>query len=244
MNYSCMFNEIRESTGSRQPENISSEKSVWGDLWGELVRTSAIHGILFSSTTITKSITAQAMPIWNIEMGRNTADMVRDVQAFFGVNVKETADILNVSRPMIYHYQKGMEPDSENKRRLTLLTSFVDEWEAFDASLVQSYLKVSQPEGKTLLDYLSDKEVNVTAVREIMRRATKPDRRMRESLARNIIAGETSEQRRDIAQERHAIGKAIYVANPAYPNKIVQVLPDGTNVPGRMINRKFVPDGE
>jgi len=137
-----------------------------------------------------------------------------------------------------------MEPAPENKRRLALLTSFVDEWQAFDVSLVQSYLKVRQPEGKTLLDYLNEEQVNVVAVREIMRRATAPDRRMRENLAKSIMAGETVKQRRDIAEERHAAGKPVYVADPNASHKIVQVLPDGTRIRGSMANRKFVPDGE
>lgn len=244
MNYSYMFDEIRESTGARLLPNIAIDRSVWGELWGELLKTTAFQGALFSSTTITKSMAADAMPVWSIEMGRSTADMVHDLQAFFGINVKETADILNVSRPMVYHYQKGMEPAPENKRRLALLTSFVDEWQAFDVSLVQSYLKVRQPEGKTLLDYLNEEQVNVVAVREIMRRATAPDRRMRENLAKSIMAGETVKQRRDIAEERHAAGKPVYVADPNASHKIVQVLPDGTRIRGSMANRKFVPDGE
>lgn len=244
MNYSCMFDEIRDSTGARPLPNIAIDRSVWGELWAELLKTTAFQGGLFSSTTITKSMAAEAMPVWSIEMGRSTAEMVRDLQSFFGINVKETADILNVSRPMVYHYQKGMEPAPENRRRLALLTSFVDEWQSFDVSLVRSYLKVRQPEGKTLLDYLNEKEVDVVAVREIMRRATAPDRRMRETLAKNILAGESLQQRRDIAEERHAAGKPVYVADPSAPHRIVQVLPDGTRIRGSMINRKFVPDGE
>jgi predicted transcriptional regulator len=244
MNYSCMFDEIRDSTGARQVPNFAVDRSVWGELWSELLKTTAFQGGLFSSTTITKSMAAESMPVWSIEMGRSTADMVRDLQAFFGINVKETADILNVSRPMVYHYQKGMEPAPENKRRLTLLTSFVDEWQSSDASLIQSYLKARQPEGKTLLDYLNEKEVNVVAVREIMRRATVPDRRVREALAKSIVAGETMQQRRDIAQERHAAGKPVYVADLNAPGRIIQVLPDGTRIRGHMVHRKFVPDGE
>src|SRR5665647_1875467 len=131
-----------------QNNNNNPVKNIWGELWGELLRTTAIQGMLSSSATVTTSISSDSMPIWNIEMGRNTADMVRDLQAFFGINVKETAAILNVSRPMIYHYQKGMEPD--NKRRLALLTSLVDEWSAFDASLVQlSLIHISEPTRRT-----------------------------------------------------------------------------------------------
>jgi len=245
MNYSSMFSEARESTGTRPVANNASDKSVWGGLWGELFKATAFQGVLFSSTTITKSMSAaDAVPVLSIEMGRSTADMVRDLQSFFGINVKETANILHVSRPMIYHYQKGMEPEPDNKRRLSLLTSFVDEWQAFDVSLVQSYLKVLQPEGKTLLDYLNEEQINVIAVREIMRRATASDRRMRENLAKNLMAGETVQQRRDIATERHAAGKPIYVADSSAPHKVIQVLPDGTRIRGSMKNRKFVPDDE
>lgn len=241
MKYSFMVDEIRESTGARLLRNTTVDSSVWGELWGELLKSTAFQGALSSSTTVTESMAAETMPVWCIEMGRTTVDMVRDLRTFFGINVTETADILNVSRPMIYHYQKGIEPATENKRRLALLTSFVDEWQGFDASLIKSYLKIRQPEGKTLLDYLNEKEVNVVAVREIMRRATSPDRQMRETLVKSIGA-ETIHQRSDIAAERHAAGKPVYVADSANPNKIVQLLPDGTRIRGSMVNRKFAPD--
>lgn len=222
---------------------ISPRKNGWDTLWSELLKTPAILKMPYC-TAITVSISTEAMPFRNMERDRTTADMVNELQDFFGVNVTETADILNVSRPMIYHYQKGMEPAIENKRRLLLLNSLVNEWKALDASSVKYYLKVRQPEGKTLLDYLNDEDLNVVAVREVMHRATASDRRIREKLAQKIIVGETPEQKRDIAQRRHAAGKAVYIADSALPNKIVQVLPDGTHVRGNMVNRKFIPDGE
>jgi hypothetical protein len=244
MSYFYISDEIKESTGARQFRNISSGRNVWDNLWGELLKTTFLHRALSSCTTVTRSIATEVVPVLSIEMRKTTADMVKELQNFFGINVKETADILKVSRPMIYHYQKGKEPAIDNKRRLVLLNSIVDEWDSLSTSAMKVHMKTRQPEGKTLFDYLNEENINITAIREIMRRATTSDRRIREDFAKSISAGETVEQRRDIARERHAAGKVVYVADPNFPNKIVQVHADGTRTLGRIINRKFVPEGD
>ena len=36
-------------------------------------------------------------------------------------------------------------------------------------------------------------------------------------------------------------GRPVYTTDPSYPGLIVQVLPDGTRIPGRLEGRRFVP---
>jgi len=36
-------------------------------------------------------------------------------------------------------------------------------------------------------------------------------------------------------------GKALYATDPEHPGLIIQVLPDGTRIPGHIENRRFVP---
>jgi len=58
-----------------------------------------------------------------------------------------------------------------------------------------------------------------------------------ELLAR--IAG--SPDREAMKRALSAFGTPLYAADPEHPGLIVQVLPNGTRIPGRMEGRRFVP---
>lgn len=45
----------------------------------------------------------------------------------------------------------------------------------------------------------------------------------------------------DIAKERWANGKSVYIADPDNPTSIIRVLPDGTHIKGQLVNREFIP---
>ena len=47
---------------------------------------------------------------------------------------------------------------------------------------------------------------------------------------------------RTAVKEFIGVGKRVlYAADPTDPEGVVQVLPDGTRIPGTMVNRKFIP---
>jgi hypothetical protein len=48
--------------------------------------------------------------------------------------------------------------------------------------------------------------------------------------------------REDVKAHIRAAGVPLYGTDPAYPGKLVQVLPDGTVTPGRFEGRRFVAD--
>ena len=65
---------------------------------------------------------------------------------------------------------------------------------------------------------------------------------LRQDLADELSREETIEARRDIVRERHVAGKPVYVGDPEDPDKLIQMLPDGSRIRGHMVNRQFVPD--
>ena len=68
------------------------------------------------------------------------------------------------------------------------------------------------------------------------------DEALRNNLAISLVRGETSEARSDIVRERLGAGKPVYVGDPDAPGKLIQILPDGRRIRGRMVKRQFVPD--
>ena len=146
---------------------------------------------------------------------------------------------------MIYHYRNGMEPSAENKRRLQVLAKFTSDWVSQIDHSFEADLKTVQPEGRSLLDYLSDSEFDFVALRRVINRGLEGRRRdktLRLRLADELSREEDIEARRDIVRERYASGKPVYVGDPDNSSKLIQMLPDGRRIRGQMVNREFVPD--
>lgn len=233
------------TAGGLQVMAIAQGQEQYSRIWSEAFKSSLgamEYGTAANSTATGKSLAVDVLLACNASQDQNVADLVNDVRSFFGLNAIETGKALRVSRQMVYHYQEGIEPMAEKKRRLLMLAALAKEWSGFDPVRVKSYLRTPQPEGKTLLNYLEEEQINEVAVREIIKRALSPDRRHRENLAASLRQGENLEARRDTAKERWAAGKPVYIADPDDPSKIVQVLPDGSQIRGALVNRRFVPE--
>ena len=57
-----------------------------------------------------------------------------------------------------------------------------------------------------------------------------------------MMKGQSSEERLDIVRERHKAGKPVIVGDPKAPGSLIQILPNGRRIHGRMVKRRFVPD--
>lgn len=217
--------------------------TVWRGLWTEVFRTQAIRELPQTTTTVLNYFVVEALPIAEMILGNTTTKMIAAIESTLGNSASEMAKILRVSRPMIYHYRKGMEPSIENKRRLQTLAALASDWESLVWQPLRGLLKVKQPEGRTLLDFLSDEDLDVVALRRMFQRnIATADQTLRNNLATALTRGESAEARRDIIRERHAAEKPIYVGDPVAPGKLIQILPGGRQVRGRMVKRHFVPD--
>lgn len=73
-------------------------------------------------------------------------------------------------------------------------------------------------------------------------RQDEADKVLRTKLADALAQGESVASRGDIARERHAEGKPVYIGDPAEPGTLIRIGADGIRCRGRMINRLFVPD--
>ena len=175
----------------------------------------------------------------------NAAGMLILLEKFFGDSPTNMAKILHVSRPMIYHYRSGMEPSIENRRRIETLATLAGDYDLNAIQPLKGALRSIQPEGRTLLDFLSEDELDVEALRLMLRRTVaSSDAMLRERLATELVRGESEEARKDILQARHAEGQSVYVGEPNNPGKLIQIRPDGRRIHGRLVDRKFIPDEE
>jgi hypothetical protein len=237
--------EFTGPRGLKNPNHIGTSYTDWSFGYQELFRP-VCHGAGTKWTCIAYHHTSprsvvlvvDALPVEPHESPSEFMVSLQAIERCLSDSASDVAKILRVSRQMIYHYRNGMEPEVENFRRMKLIANIVTNVSC-DVSL-QPILKLPQPEGKSLLAYLSAQRPDSQVVQRIVMRAS-ADLRSRTKLAA-LAAYATPEDRRDIMRARHQAGKPIYVTDPNAPGRMVQIRPDQSRVSGRMVNRVFVPD--
>jgi hypothetical protein len=239
----------QDFTGARvlgKPEEVSVALSPdWSVGYTELFRP-VCHGTgaIFSSIAYHQSspgffqVIVDALPIAAHETPSGFMASLLTIERCLSGSASDVAKMLRVSRQMIYHYREGMQPAVDNFRRMQLIANIVNHVEC-DVSL-QPIIKLPQPEGKSLLAYLSEEKPDTQVVQRIVMRAN-TDLRRRMKLA-ELVGYSTPHDRRDVMRERHASGKPIYVSDPSTPGGLIQIRPDQSRARGRMVNRVFVPD--
>ena len=231
------FTGARVLTPQATSEALLPPSSAWDQAYQELIRplyfdVSATFGGLVYCYTSSSSL----------ELVMEALASLRTIERAFGDSASDLAKMLRVSRPMIYHYRQGMEPSVDNLRRIRLIAGLTD-YVSTEADIsLESVLKSHQPEGKSLLDLISEQSPDVALIRRILLR-TAVDLQKRQRVAA-ALGYATPNDRQDIMRARHASGKPIYVTDLDSPSKIVQIRPDQSRVRGRMVNRVFVPDEE
>ena len=250
MSYMAALDPVIRQSGTRfewsgTEEWGSEDSTVWRNIWSEALRTHAIKQMSQNTGTRIVYINLEGVPISSSHFETNAKELLGTIEVAFGRSPTNLASILRVSRPTIYHYRNGKEPSTENRRRLLALATLTSDWVSQIDRSLEPDLKTVQPEGKSLLDLLSDTELDFPAIRSAIHRSLKSrrrDRALRLQLADELSRDETIERRRDIILARHSLGKPIYIGDPDKPGKLIQMLPDGRRVRGHMVNRKFVPD--
>lgn len=248
MNYQGFYDTTREPLSGATPESGRGSATQWAltewrSLWTELVTTQLAREYFGTTTTFVTSMSVEAFPRACIALTMQASEMLQAVEVVFGDSESNLARMLRVTRPMIYHYRQGMEPTEEKKQRLCTLAEFASEWTLLISNPLQDVLKKRQPEGRTLLEFLSDSPLDMVALRQVVgRNVATHDRALRMRLAAELSRPVSSAERQDIVRERHADGKPVYIGNRESPGKLIQILPDGRRVHGRMVNRKFIPD--
>lgn len=221
----------------------SSTNTGWKHVWGEMLRTSSIRNLSGITATVVICYAIDALPIAETRIVGSTNKMLNAVEKIFGDSASDMARILHVSRPMVYHYREGMAPSVENMRRLQTLAGLASEFHSSVESPLPGLLRAAQPEGKNLLQYLSDDHLDMPIVRRVLERSIRTaDQNVRNHLAAMLDRRESIKERLDVVSERRTSGKPVYVGDPGAPGYLIQILPNGRRSRGRMVKRKFVPD--
>ena len=251
MSYMAAIGSFPGQSGARVDWTSSEEgsspehRTPWRNIWSEVLRSRAVSDLPQSTGSWVVCVTSKALPVSAVHFATTTKDLLTSIEIAFGRSATILAKMLRVSRPMIYHYRDGMEPTAENRRRLQALAAFTSDWVSLIDRSLEVDLKAVQPEGRSLLDLLSESELDFVTLRRVILRSLESrrrDRALRRELANELSREETIEARRDIVRERHGSGKPVYVGDPDSPGKLIQMLPNGRRIRGQMVNRKFVPN--
>ncbi|MGD0959492.1 MAG: hypothetical protein ABSB19_06770 [Methylomonas sp.] len=245
MSYAAAIRDLR--TGANSLFSAFTEKqSIWLTLWSEESRTQSFKPLNQKSSGLASTYGIVAsLPIGESYSMNDSSVMLESIEKVFSDSATDLARILRVSRPMIYHYRQGMEPAIENKRRLQLLSNLANDFLPLISNPLKSELKKEQPDGGTLLAYLSDEELDIVALRQIISRQLGIiDKSIRSQLASTLANIQLTKDRTDIMEERQTEVKMLYFGDAQNPGKLIQQHPNGQRVRGRMIKRKFVPDYE
>ena len=111
----------------------------------------------------------QAQPISTLPIARQ----VRELQAALSVNKSELARILGVSRPTVYDWLDGGEPNADNRSRIrTLLRLVSGSQVSADDPLVPRFVRSGLESGdRSLLELLGEEEIDEVTAKSVIRRA-------------------------------------------------------------------------
>lgn len=103
----------------------------------------------------------------------SVADQAREALASLSLNKTQLAEVLGVSRPTLYDWLDGNEPNAPNAQRLTMLLRLLANAGVTSASpLSPRFLRQSLSEGGTpLLDALSAESIDERLVSSLVREA-------------------------------------------------------------------------
>ena len=252
MSYMAALDHNRSKSGSHVVSTDSESGSFhdhyrtdWWTIWSQFLYTHSVREIQKSTGSCILFISPESIPVATDYRIFGIKDSLNSIEISFGSSATNLAKILRVSRPMIYKYRGGMEPTVKNYLRLQELARFTSEWNSIIDHSFETNLKTLQPEGRSLLDFLSEKELDYTSIKRILNRCLEKSRKekaLMEALAEHLEREKPIEERLDILRERHAAGKSVYVGDPDKPGKLIQLRPDGQRIRGSLVNRKFIPD--
>jgi len=139
-------------------------------------------------------------------MALSVAAQARELLAALALNKSQLAEVLRVSRPTIYEWLDGKEPNPANAERLaTLLRALLDVGVTSETPLHPRFVRQALAEGTpSLFDFLRRDELDEAAIKSLARDAkvlvsrTESRRLDREERLRALGFDEPSdEQRRD-----------------------------------------------
>ena len=101
------------------------------------------------------------------------ARQVRELQAALSVNKSELARILRVSRPTVYDWLEGGEPNADNRLRIGTLVGLVSECRvSANNPLVPRFVRFAlAPGDRSVLELLGEETIDEVTAKDVIRRA-------------------------------------------------------------------------
>ena len=101
------------------------------------------------------------------------ARQVRELQAALSVNKSELARILRVSRPTVYDWLDGGEPNADNRSRIRTLVGLVAEARvSANKPLFPRFVRSGlEPGDRSLLELLGEETIDGVTAKDVIRRA-------------------------------------------------------------------------
>jgi len=119
-------------------------------------------------------------------------EQIAGIQRYLSMNVTDLAKALRIARPTVYAWMRGSEPHDMNSERISLLYDISRTWREMSSIPVGKFLNVRQGGGASLLEQLSEEQLQ------------RPE--IFESLARVKTALDTQGRRQTIVEEARARG--------------------------------------
>jgi len=117
-------------------------------------------------------------------------ERIAGIQRYLSLNVSDLAKALRIARPTVYAWMKGAEPHDVNLERICQLYKISRMWRSMSGTPVGKYLGVPLAGGTSLLDQLSQEQLQESLIGE--------------SLARVKAALESAPRRKTIAETARA----------------------------------------
>ena len=164
------------------------------DAWNAAL-ASLVFPRITSSSRIDRRYVAQVVVYMSDASTLPVARQVRELRAALSLNKSELARILRVTRPTVYDWLAGGEPNADNVARIGQLLRLVSQarFSSRHPLLPRFVRSPLDAGGKALLDLLGEETIAESAVRDAMHRAKRlgdaMDTRRRQREARLRAAG-------------------------------------------------------
>lgn|SRR5208282_1588589 len=141
---------------------------------------------------------------YELEYGRQVAllpqEQIAGIQRYLSLNVTDLSSVLQVGRPTVYAWMRGVQPQDAHFQRIEQVYRIARSWRAMSGSPVGAYLNVRLGSGSSLLTQLADENLDEGAINGSLAeiRAALNNRPRRESILqaarRHGLRSTTSEQ--------------------------------------------------
>jgi hypothetical protein len=127
-----------------------------------------------------------------VERALSAQEQIVGIQRYLSMNVTYLAKVLRIARPTVYAWMRGADPHDVNLERIRQLHRISRMWRSMSSIPVGNYLTLPLGGGSSLLEQLSQEQLQESAISE--------------SMARVKAALESAPRRKTIAETARARG--------------------------------------